>query len=248
MTPAILLAFCCFGHAAENTVAGARETLAKWVEAKQMISRLRADWAEDQETLKSTIALFDGQRERLEEKLKKVGEQNDQVVKETAENQAELDKYMAALKKVEELVAGFETKLKAQARNYPPPLAGQETVSKFIGFIPEDPNDTQAPVISRIQNLIVILKAAQEFNSELHLQTETLKNGDKEVEVKTLYLGLGQAWFVDDSGSFAGVGGPSAEGWKWDTEAKIAPQVQQAIAVYEKSQPAAYVALPVEVK
>ncbi|MGB0581028.1 MAG: DUF3450 family protein [Limisphaerales bacterium] len=248
MTPAFLLASCCFGLAAESDVADTRATLSKWVEARQMISRLQADWREDRETLDSTIALFDGQRERLEEKLKTVAEQNDQVTKETGENKAELDKFLAALKQIEEMVGGFEAKVKAQAKNYPPPLAGLETVSKFIGFIPENPKETQVPVISRVQNLIVILKAVQEFNSELHLETEILKNGDKDVEVQTLYLGLGQAWFVDKTGGFAGTGGPSDEGWKWTTAAQIAPQVQKAIAVYEKAQPAAYVALPVEVK
>lgn len=248
MTPAVLLAFCCIGHAADHSVADTRETLAKWVEARQMISRLKAEWQEDKETLNSTISLFEGQRERLQDKLKQVGGANDQVKKETTENQAELDRQMAALKKVETLVAGFEAKLKGQTKNYPPSLVGDATVADFIDRIPEDPKDTKLSVIERFQNLIVLIKAVQEFNSELHLRKETLQNGEQEVPVKTLYLGLGQAWFVDDSGGFAGTGGPSPEGWKWKPEAKIAPQIQQAIAVYEKSQPAAYVALPVEVK
>jgi hypothetical protein len=247
-TSALLLVSCCIGLAADKNVADTRATLSKWVEARQMISRLQTDWREDRETLNSTIALFEGQRERLEERLKTVGEQNNQVTKETGENKAKLENYLAALEKIEELVGGFEAKVKAQAKNYPPPLAGLETVSKFIGFIPEDPTEAQVPVISRVQNLIVILKAVQEFNSDLHLETEILKNGEKDVEVQSLYLGLGQAWFVDKSGAFAGTGGPSDEGWQWTTAAQIAPQVQKAIAVYEKAQPAAYVALPVEVK
>lgn len=248
MAPAILLAFCGFGVAAEKSVADTRATLAKWVETRQMISRLKADWEEDRETLKSTIALFKSQQERLDEKLTKVGEANKQVVKETAENDGELKKYMAALEKVEEMVVGFEEKLKAQVKNYPPPLIGQEMVAKVIGLIPEDSKDTKVPLISRVQNMILILKAVQEFNSELQVLSEIRKKGDKDMEVQTIYLGLGQAWFVSKDGSFAGTGGPSPEGWKWTEDASIAAQVQQALSVYDKSQPAAYVALNAKVK
>lgn len=213
-----------------------------------MISRLKADWDEDRGTLKSTISLFKSQQERLGEKLAKVGEQNGQVAKETVENEAQLARYMAALKKVEEMVVGFESKLKAQIGNYPPPLVRQELVAKIISLIPADSKDTKVPLISRVQNMILILKAVQEFNSELHVASEIRKNGDKDMEVQTIYLGLGQAWFVSKDGSFAGTGGPSEGGWKWESNPSIAGQVQGALAVYDKSKPAAYVALTAEVK
>jgi len=248
ITPAILLAFCAIGVAAEKPVADTRATLARWVETRQMISRLKAEWAEDRETLENTIALFKAQQERLDEKLAKVGEASRQVVKETADNEAQLKKYLAALDKLEALVGGFEAKLKAQVKNYPPPLASQELVAKVIELIPDDPKNTRTPLISRVQNLILILKAAQEFNSELHVLSEVRRKGEQDLQVRTIYLGLGQAWFVSEDGSFAGRGGPSPEGWQWTEDAGIAGQVRQALAVYEKSQPAAYVALKAEVK
>ncbi len=248
LTPALLLAFSHSGYGADNKVSDTRATLAKWVETRQMISRLKADWAEDRETIKSTISLFDGQKERLEEKLAKVGEDNAQVVKETAENETELAKYTNALAKVETMIVVFEEKLKAQIKNYPPPLRNDKHLSELLKLVPKDSHDTKVALISRVQNLILILKVVQEFNSELHLESEIRKNGDKDVEVQSLYLGLGQAWFVDTSGSFAGTGGPSPDGWAWTENSAIAEQVRKAIAVYDKSQPAAYVALPAEVK
>jgi hypothetical protein len=215
--PGAVLVFSTGAHGAEDRVTETRETLAKWVEARQMISRLNADWEEDRQTLRSTISLFDGQRKQLESKLAKVGEDNVQVVKETTENDVLHKNYMAALEKLEELIVGFEGKLKAQVNNYPPPLRNQEFLAKLLTLVPEDSAKTEIPLISRLQNLI-------------------------------LYLGLGQAWFVDGTGGFAGTGGPSAAGWVWDENPAISESVRRAIAVYEKGEPATYVGLPVEVK
>lgn len=225
-----------------------RSTLNKWVETRQMIARLKADWAQDRETLNSTIGLFESQKERLDATLAQLGTDSEQVVKETAENDARLKKYVGALDGLKERVAGYEKRLKALAPNFPPPLAAREQVSKILSLVPEDPGKTEVSVISRVQNLILILKAVQEFNGDLHLENEIRKNGDKEVQVRTLYLGTGLAWFVNADGSFAGTGGPSESGWAWKTDPAIAPQVQQAIGIYEKASPAVYVALPAEVK
>ncbi|MBL6763757.1 MAG: DUF3450 family protein [Verrucomicrobiae bacterium] len=231
-----------------NPVEDARATLAKWVETRQMIARLKSDWAQDRETLESTIALFDSQKERLDASLAKLGTDNAQVTKEIAENEALLKNHVAALDRVEGLVAGYEKRLKAAVPNFPPPLMAREQVSKILSLVPADPDKTEAQLISRVQNLILILKAVQEFNGDLHLESEIRSQGEREVQVQTLYLGLGQAWFVNADGTFAGTGGPSPEGWAWKENSSIAPQVRQAIGVYEKSQPAVYVALPAEVK
>jgi hypothetical protein len=225
-----------------------RSTLAKWVETRQMMARLKADWEQDRETLNSTIALFEAQKERLGASLAKLGGDNRQVAKETEEQGATLKHYESALEKLEARVIGFEKRLKAAVPNFPPPLMAREQVFKILQLVPENPDNTKAPLISRVQNLILILKAVQEFNGDLHLENEVRSHGDKEVQVRTLYLGLGQAWFVDQSGVFAGTGGPSESGWSWREDPAIASSVQEAIAIYEKSQPAVYVALPVEVK
>jgi len=248
LAPALLLGALSTTFAAGNPVAETRSTLAEWVKTRQMIARLKADWEQDRETLNSTIALFDSQKERLDASLAKLGTDNAQVAKETAENDALLKKYVGALDGLKSLVGGYEKRLKAAVPNFPPPLAGREQVSKILGLMPEDPDNTEASVISRVQNLIVLLKAVQEFNGDIHLENELRTNGDKEVQVQTLYLGLGLAWFVNADGTFAGTGGPSESGWAWKADPSIAPQVRQAIDIYEKSAPAVHVALPVEVK
>lgn len=248
MAPALLLGAVATSRAAANPVEETRSTLAKWVETRQMIARLKADWEQDRETLNSTIALFESQQERLAAALAKLGTDNEQVVKETGENDALLKKYLGALDGLKALVGGYEKRLKAVVPNFPPPLADREQVSKILSLVPEDPDDTEVSVISRVQNLILILKAVQEFNGDIHLENEIRGQGDKEVQVQTLYLGLGLAWFVNADGTFAGTGGPSESGWAWKENAGIAAQVRQAIDIYEKSAPAVYVALPAEVK
>ena len=59
----------------------------------------------------------------------------------------------------------------------------------------------------------------------------------KTLEVKTLYLGLGQAFFVDKKGQYAGVGKPSPEGWQWESNNDLASSISSAIAIYEGIKP-----------
>lgn len=64
----------------------------------------------------------------------------------------------------------------------------------------------------------------------------------------TLYLGLGQAYYVTANGSAAGIGTSTPDGWQWKPANQLAPRVAQAIAIMENEEVPAYVPLPVEVQ
>lgn len=224
-----------------------RTALEKWIETWQLIARLKADWQADQETLRGSIQLFTAEQERLDKALAELDTGNVKVAGEQKQNLELQARNQAALDRALALVAGFEKQLLAMARNLPPPVT--EKLAKLLSLVPADPATAKAPLLNRVQILVGILKAVDEFNSKIDVLSELRRTADqREVQVRTIYLGLGQAWFVDESSTFAGRGGPAADGWKWEVKNDVAPLVRRVIAIYEQAQPAAFVGLPVELR
>ena len=69
-----------------------------------------------------------------------------------------------------------------------------------------------------------------------------------EVQTRVLYVGLSRAYFVDKTGAFCGVGTSSSSGWEWTIQPELGVAIQKVIGVYENSEPATFVSLPVTVK
>lgn len=246
------LSFLCgfataFSAVAQDQIADTRSALQKWVETRQMTSKLRADWTADKELLLESIKMFEREIKNLDEQMAKVGTGNDQVAKERAEQEKLEVQYKATLEKVKALILDLERKTLAMAKTFPPPLA--EKLDQFTKRIPENPAESKLTVGQRLQPLVAILTEADKFNSAIAVASELRKNeAGNVVQVRTMYLGLAQAYFTDKEGKFAGVGTPAADGWKWTNDSSLAPVITKAIAVYENAQPAAFVSLPAKIQ
>jgi hypothetical protein len=53
-------------------------------------------------------------------------------------------------------------------------------------------------------------------------------------------VGLGAAYFVSESGTFAGTGMVGAQGWEWQTVPEIGQSVQEIIRIYRNERPARF--------
>ena len=65
-------------------------------------------------------------------------------------------------------------------------------------------------------------------------------------EVKALYIGLGQAYYVSAKGE-AGTGRPGASGWEWQPVNEIAARVTDAMQVLQSKATPHFVSLPVKI-
>jgi hypothetical protein len=74
----------------------------------------------------------------------------------------------------------------------------------------------------------------------------TLSDG-KPAEVRTVYVGLAQAYFVSPKGD-AGIGRPGDSGWGWSPASEIAPQIEQVVEVLQNKAKPHFVSLPVKVQ
>ncbi|MCW5550541.1 MAG: DUF3450 family protein [Verrucomicrobiae bacterium] len=243
------LAFlACVGEAAENSssVARARTTLEQWVQTRQLISRTRADWQADKETLEQTTQLYERELRNVAEQMGRVSTNHAQVDFERDQALHQQSELTNATETIKFLVAGLETRLKALAPSFPPPLT--DKLQPLLQRLPADSAATRASGLERIQNLVGILNEVDKFNAAITVVSEVQKNpAGAEVQVETLYLGLAQAYFVDKAGEYAGVGTPTAQGWQWTEQKELAGRIQESLAMYKNAKPAAFVSLPVRI-
>ncbi len=232
---------------AADRLSETREILGKWVETRQLISKTRSDWQTDQETLEQTIRLFERELATLASELAKVSTNSTQVDLERAQAHVELQEVTAALDTVKTLAPVLEQRILALSAAFPPPLL--DKISPLLKRIPSGGADTRASALERMQTIVGIVNEVDKFNAAVTVANEIQKNpAGAEVQVETLYLGLGQAYFVDKSGEYAGVGVPTAQGWQWTTRRELAGAIQNSLAIYRNAAPAVFVSLPARIQ
>jgi len=232
---------------AESSMEETRANLQQWVEARQLTSRLQTDWRSEKEMIEQTAALFERELEDLAGQLAKADTGTSQIDRDRELLEAEKKELVEAETRVAELVTEFEQRVRVLSGAFPPPLA--ERLDPLMKRLPEDPSKSRLNPVERLQNLVGILNEVDKFHSAITVESGLQRRpSGEEIQVKTLYLGLGQAYFTDQTGGFAGVGIPSLEGWEWKPEPGLGDGILRAIAIYENSRPPAFEALPMVVQ
>lgn len=232
--------------AGATTPDSARASLAKWVETQQLISRERQDWQQGKQILQSRIDAVNGEIAVLQERLagtrRTAAEANGKKAGEVAEN----DTLKAAAGELSTWVSGLESGLRTLQARLPEPLL--QKVKPLYDRIPADGTATNVSLAERYQNVAGILNEVGKFNGDITMVTEvrTLSDG-KPAEVRTVYVGLAQAYFVSPKGD-AGIGRPGATGWEWTVARDLAPQIEQAVEVLQNKAKPQFVSLPVNVQ
>jgi len=224
-----------------------RETLAKWVETRQLVSRTKADWQTDKETLEQTIKLFERELLSIEEQMSKLSTNNTQVEKERIQAEELKNSSAESLDQARQFAANFEAQLPKLLPRLPAPL--QEILKPLLARIPNDPASTRMTAAERAQVIVGILNELDKFNNAVTIFSEKRKNqtGD-EVAVESVYVGLGAAYFVNNADDFAGTGTPGSDGWDWNIKPELASSVREVIRIYRNERPARFVALPAVIR
>ena len=227
---------------------------AKWRDAKDTISKERELWREGRETLKTRIEVATREIATLTKQIEKEKGEIVDADKERDELQAEKAEFDQVLGKLEEKVGGLEERVRKMLPRLPPPLAERlKPLSQRLPESPEKAAEAKMAVVSRYQNVIVMLGDISKWNREVTIKTESRELADgKSVSVVAIYIGLGQAFYagVENEQGIATVGGvgtATADAWIWKPANDLAPAIQKAISVYKNEQLAALVRLPVQI-
>jgi hypothetical protein len=254
---ACCLAFCLLSstvHSAEKVGAPAeaakqpasleetRIMMGKWTETQQIISRERKDWQQGKEILQGRLELVKKEISTLEDKTKQAQATIAEADKKRKDQLAEDEQLRVAGGQLAEAVAAMEAEVRRLFKVLPDPV--QARLQPLYKRIPEDPNKVRVSTAERFQNVLGILNEVNKANNEISVSYEVRNLADgRPSEVKVIYVGLAQAYYVSARGE-AGIGRPTAEGWKWEPLEAISKDVLMALEVLEGKHTPVIVPLP----
>jgi hypothetical protein len=143
-------------------------------------------------------------------------------------------------------VITLEAEVRRLHKSLPEPT--QKRLQLLYQRIPDDSATAHVTVAERFQNVIGILNEVNKDNNDLKVEYEvrTLSDG-KPSEVRTLYVGLAQAFYVSPNGE-AGIGRPEAGGWKWQPLNSIAPDILTALDIIQGKHSPEFISLPMSIQ
>lgn len=231
--------------AARKELEEARAAVGKWVNAQQLLLKERKDWEQGRELLQARIDLIGGEIEQLE--LKRA--ETKKALADLAGRRGEVQKSRADLvgraASLEETVSGLERRVRGLMVRLPDPL--REKVTPLLERMPAEGSASKISVAERFQNVLGILNEINKANAEITLASEIRSLSDgKPSEVRTIYLGLGQAWYLSAGGE-AGVGRPGESGWVFTADNRLKESVMQVIEVLQNKSTPHFVQMPVRI-
>ncbi len=219
-----------------------RIMMGKWTETQQIISKERKDWQQGKEILQGRLELVKKEVGTLEEKTKQAQAAIAESDKKRKDLLGEDEQLRTAGSQLAEAVATMEAEVRRLFKVLPDPV--QTRLQPLYKRIPEDPNKVRVSTAERFQNVLGILNEVNKANNEISVSYEVRNLADgRPSEVKVMYVGLAQAYYVSARGQ-AGVGRPTAEGWKWEPSDAIGKDVLTALEVLEGKHTPVVVPLP----
>ncbi len=231
---------------ASDPLATTRDTLQQWVQVEKQISGERADWKQEEATMRDLLALLEVEEESLNRQIETFSRDAGGAERRRLELELRRDDWREVAERVGERLQILENELRALMSRLPKPLLLQ--LDPLVQRLPEAGKSADASLGQRAQVVVGILTEIDKFDSEITLFTElqTLPDG-RTVEVQSLYIGLGGGFYADVSGRYAGVLRPSGNGWEARNDPAIGDAVREAIAIYQRtSGQARFVTLPLE--
>ncbi|MEN6335185.1 MAG: DUF3450 family protein [Phycisphaerales bacterium] len=219
-----------------------RLMMGKWIETQQIISRERKDWQQGKEILAGRLELVKKEIATLDEKSKQAQSSVAEADKKRNDLLAENEQLKTAGTQLAEAVTAMEGEVRRLFKQLPEPI--QTKLQPLYQRIPEDPAKTRVSVAERFQNVLGILNEVNKANNEIAVSYEVHNLADgKPSEVKVVYVGLAQAYYVSAHGE-AGIGRPTADGWKWEPSQAIARQILTVLEILQGKGTPAFVPLP----
>ncbi len=241
--PGILLAGFLLASQAIASEDEIETTLERWVETRKQIVEEENRWREDEAHLRRTRELLESELRRLDESIDRISAETAAQSRERERLTAENEAQDALLDAVAGRMQSLETSLVATHARFPDPL--RELTRPLRLRLPRD-SDAPPPLTRRAQTVVGLLGEADRFQESLHTFREVIPLPEGETrEVRTLYLGLGQAFYLSSDGDRAGVGRPGDEGWEWSSRPDLAREIRRAFSVYDNETAPDFVRLPV---
>ncbi len=236
ITPVTALLLIAYGAIAQSNeqVEMAREKLQQWVETRQIISKERADWKVQEESLRATKELLEFELEDVNASLSSLTEDASAADTQRAELTDQRNQLDQATDSVKLAVANLEVQIKEMLPRFPDFF--RTKIDPLVQRMPKDPyNPGKLSIGQRLPNVVGIISQANKDNSQPHFVNEdvTLDDGTQ-LQVDVLYWGLGIAYFVDKANAYAGYKYPSSDGWVAEIQSEAALSIRALMDIYQR--------------
>jgi len=219
----------------------------KWVDTERIISKEKKDFTLKKEILNERIELTRREIDSLKNKIAEAEDSIAEADKKRVDMIAENEKLKTATASLQDTLVMLEDRTKQLLGRLPDPI--RDRVKPLSQRLPDDPDETQLSISERFQNVVGILNEVDKFNREIVVNSEvrTLQDGSS-VQVTALYVGIGQGYYANESGTIAGIGTATPDGWVWKPSNEAAPQIAEAIAIFNNEKVATFVQVPVDIQ
>jgi len=225
-----LVALASVLRAAPGKPDGARETMKEWARTERAISRETAEWERERALLEDLVDVARQRVDRLEETLAKHRSALSQAERERAELRERDKRARKRIERVRAFVREREAALREVRPMLPRPLE-QEVADAYRSF-PDEGEAGRVGVAKRMRGALTAMNAIREFDGKTTVaeSVRETEEGGKGV-YRTLYYGLGQAYYIGPDG--AGFGYPEAEGWTWVARPEAATAIEATLEIAE---------------
>lgn len=225
-----------FTPAQANTLDHLRDLVQKWVETERLISEEEQAWQENKAEMGDLLTALGKEEKILKEKIKATKNLTLSVDKERVDLLKERSEYRDVSQLLKTEIKNYERQIITLYRGLPDPLQ-QELSPQYQKLNAGQASENTSPSESlsvRLRAVISMMTQIQKFDNSVTLVKDIrqTKQGT-EVEVDILYLGLTQAYYVDKKMQQAGIGVPTAEGWRWTEQLSLAQGIKEATDIYE---------------
>jgi Skp family chaperone for outer membrane proteins len=243
-----LLVATSFGQsAAPGDFDAARQTIQKWAETQEIHAKEKKEWAEGKGLMEARLLLLESEIAQLEGKIAEAGKNMEDIAKREGEAARQQEEIKKQTELFGDTVGELEKQIQGLFAYIPESL--QEKLKPLYRRIPEDPVTTKVSLAERFQNVLGILNEINRLNNEISLVSEirNLPSGAS-AEVRTVYVGLAQAYYVSPKGDRAGIGRPAAKNWEWQEVNELAPNIREIIQILNNKATPKFVQLPLKIQ
>lgn len=208
-----------------------RESIRKWVEVKSITSKERAEWEIEKSYLNDLALLLEAEKSTLQGQLASISSTRTKADKERLDLLSEKGEIEKSHTIIAETVTGYIHQLKTLSSFLPAPL--KEKSSAYFALALRSESESLEDTIN---NLIKMVYEIEQFDNKVNLGNKALTlsiNGEEvQREVKVMFIGLGQAFYVDYNANLAGYGYPTTQGWVWVENNALKEKVNAAVNLY----------------
>jgi len=227
-----------------------KDSVREWIETMREIQREETSWERDQEILRDQRGALESEIAQLEERIAKAKEEKEGADREVTEEVEQRDALIEAKEMLTGEVRTLEDALLERLPSFPKPLRDEPRVAQLIEEVRKDAKlegkEAEGGLSKRLNNVLNLLKEAEEWQQTVSLRDELHQAPDgREFNMKVVYFGFGIAYAVNESGDFALVGKPGPEGWKFEPNDELAPQIGELVDVLTGDLDAKFVNLPI---